>query len=57
MGDDIGATLEDLRSRGVTVHDDVEDQGFDLVTSIDIPGAGSMMLDEPSHDEAHGLEG
>jgi len=56
VGDDIGATLEDLRSRGVTVHHDVEDQGFDLVTSIDIPGAGSMMLDEPRHDETHGLE-
>jgi len=57
MGDDIGATLEDLRSRGVTVHDDIEDRGFDLATSIDTPGAGSMMLDGPRHDEAGGLEG
>lgn len=49
MCDDIEATIKELRAKGVTVKGDVEDQGFGLVTSLEIPGAGWMMLDQPRH--------
>jgi catechol 2,3-dioxygenase-like lactoylglutathione lyase family enzyme len=56
MCDDIKTTIDDLRAKGVTVKADVEDQGFGLVTSFEIPGAGWMMLYQPRHDLAHALE-
>jgi hypothetical protein len=57
MCDDIGATIVELRSRGVEVREDVQDQGFGLVTSLDVPGAGWLMLYQPRHGLAHALEG
>ena len=45
------------RGKGVTVREDVQDQGFGLVTSIDVPGAGWMMLYQPRHGLAYELEG
>lgn len=56
MCDDIVATVADLRAKGVTVNDEIEDQGFGLVTSIDVPGAGWLMLYEPRHELAHQLD-
>lgn len=55
MCDDIEATLADLRAAGVEVGDDVEDQGFGLVSSIRVPGAGWMQIYEPRHALAHEL--
>ncbi len=57
MCDDIVATLDELRTKGVVVSDDVVDEGFGLVSSIEVPGAGSMMLYEPRHELAHELDG
>jgi len=57
MCDDIEATVAELRSKGVAVRGEIEDQGFGLVTEIDVPGAGSMMLYQPQHELAHNLEG
>jgi catechol 2,3-dioxygenase-like lactoylglutathione lyase family enzyme len=57
MCDDIGATIVELRSRGVEVREDVQDQGFGLVTSLDVPGAGWLMLYQPRHGLAYELEG
>ena len=57
MCDDIASTLAELRGQGVTVSDDVVDEGFGLVSSIEVPGAGSLMLYEPRHELAHQLDG
>ncbi|MEE9414431.1 MAG: VOC family protein [Acidimicrobiales bacterium] len=57
MCDDIEATIAELRSKGVEVSDEIEDQGFGLVTSFQVPGAGSFMLYQPRHPTAHGLPG
>ena len=55
MCDDIEATISELRAKGVAVKADVQDQGFGLVTSFEIPGAGWMMLYQPRHALAHDL--
>ncbi len=55
MCDDVQATIAELRAKGVEVSGDVEDQGFGLVTTIQVPGAGEMMLYEPRHEPAHSL--
>jgi catechol 2,3-dioxygenase-like lactoylglutathione lyase family enzyme len=57
MCDDLEATIADLRSAGVTVDAEVRDEGFGLVTSIEVPGAGSLMLYQPRHELAHQLDG
>lgn len=55
MCDDIESTVADLRDRGVTVADDIVDEGFGLTTMITVPGAGQMMLYEARHELAHQL--
>jgi hypothetical protein len=55
MCDDIERTVAELRGKGVGVREEIEDQGFGLVTEIDVPGAGWMMLYEPRHERAHAL--
>ena len=55
MCDDIEATVADLRAKGVTVADDIVDEGFGLTTMITVPGAGQMMLYEARHELAHQL--
>lgn len=55
MCDDTSATLNDLRSRGYTVSDEVTDEGFGLTAWVDVPGAGRMMLYEPRHPVAYEL--
>ncbi|WP_426573487.1 VOC family protein [Aquihabitans sp. McL0605] len=54
---DLEATVAELRAKGVTVDAETQEAGFGRVTSIEIPGAGSMMLYQPRHDLAHQLEG
>jgi predicted enzyme related to lactoylglutathione lyase len=55
MCDDIESTVAELRRKGVAVLAEVEDQGFGLVTEIDVPGAGPLMLYQPKHELAHAL--
>lgn len=55
MCDDIEATVAELRDKGVTVADDIVDEGFGLTTMITVPGAGEMMLYQARHDLAHAL--
>jgi len=55
MCDDIEATVAELRAKGVTVADDIIDQGFGLTTMISVPGAGEMMLYQARHELAHAL--
>ena len=56
MCDDIHATVADLRRRGVNFRGEVQDQGFGLVTEMEIPSAGWMMLYQPRHDLAYALD-
>jgi catechol 2,3-dioxygenase-like lactoylglutathione lyase family enzyme len=57
MCDDIEATRDELRAKGVDVDDQIVDEGFGLTTTIEVPGAGRMMLYQPRHDVAYDLEG
>lgn len=56
MCDDIEATVAELRSRGVTVAGEIEDEGFGLTTMVEVPGAGRMMLYQARHALAYELE-
>ena len=49
MCDDIAATRAELESRGATFTEPVHDEGWGLVTSIALPGGGSLGLYEPRH--------
>lgn len=56
MCDDIEAAITELDGKGVKVERDVEDQGYGLVTSFEVPGAGWMLLYQPRHPIAHSLD-
>ena len=49
MCDDITATVEDLRGKGVEFLGDVSDEGFGLMTRLRVPGGGELGLYEPRH--------
>jgi len=52
MCDDIEATVDELRGRGARIDRPVSDQGFGLLTYIELPGGGSMGLYQPKHPTA-----
>ena len=47
--DDVNATVEELRAKGVTISAPMTDEGWGLLTSIEVPGAGPVGLYEPRH--------
>ena len=47
--DDIEATVEELRAKGVEFNGGVEDMGWGLVTTMLLPGGVEVMLYEPRH--------
>jgi catechol 2,3-dioxygenase-like lactoylglutathione lyase family enzyme len=49
MTDDLEATLERLRERGVVVASEPSDQGWGVLASIEVPGFGPLGLYEPRH--------
>jgi len=55
MCDNLEATMAELADRGATFSGGVQDQGWGLVTTLEVPGAGGMLLYEPKHPTAHGL--
>src|SRR4029453_10401034 len=55
MCDDIHATIRDLRSKGVKVNGEPEDEGFGITVMLGLPGGVEGMLYEPHHATA--LEG
>jgi catechol 2,3-dioxygenase-like lactoylglutathione lyase family enzyme len=57
MCDDLVATIAELKAKGVEVDDTIQDQGFGLVSSINVPGAGAMLLYQPRHALAYELDG
>jgi catechol 2,3-dioxygenase-like lactoylglutathione lyase family enzyme len=55
MCDDIERTIAELEAKGARFSGGVQDFGFGLGTTLEIPGAGEMLLYEPRHPEAHSL--
>jgi hypothetical protein len=49
MCDDIHATLASLRAKGVTVTEDVTDQGWGLLAAIGLPDGSSLRVYQPRH--------
>lgn len=57
MCDDIEQATDELRRHGADITDDIADRGFGLVTSVRIPGGGTLGLYEPKHPTAYDIEG
>jgi catechol 2,3-dioxygenase-like lactoylglutathione lyase family enzyme len=49
MCDDVEATVDELRAKGVEMVRDVSDERFGLMTAIRLPGGGELGLYEPRH--------
>jgi catechol 2,3-dioxygenase-like lactoylglutathione lyase family enzyme len=49
MCDDIHATVEELKAKGVELDADITDQRWGLTTSLKLPGGGQLGLYEPRH--------
>jgi catechol 2,3-dioxygenase-like lactoylglutathione lyase family enzyme len=55
MCDDIGKTVAELEAKGVRFTGPVADRGWGLLTSFEVPGAGTLGLYEPRHPTASDL--
>ena len=55
MCDDVVATRAELEDKGATFSSPITDQGFGLTTMLDLPGADSIMLYQPTHPTAYDL--
>ncbi|HTT68408.1 MAG TPA: hypothetical protein VMF70_10300 [Gemmatimonadales bacterium] len=55
MCDDLDATMRQLAGRGVTFAGGVVSAGYGRMTSIRLPGGGSLGLYEPAHRTAIGV--
>jgi predicted enzyme related to lactoylglutathione lyase len=49
MCDDIEGTVEELRQKGVEFTRPVSDEGFGLMTALNLPDGGELGLYEPRH--------
>lgn len=49
MCDDIEATLDDLRGKGLDVTSEPNDEGFGITAFVGLPGGVQMMVYEPRH--------
>lgn len=56
MCDDLDATVAQLKSKGVEFTAGVTDAGWGLLTTLAVPGAGTMGLYQPKHDTAYDLD-
>ena len=55
MCDDVAATRAELEAKGATFSSPITDRGFGLTTMLDLPGADSIMLYQPTHPTAYDL--
>lgn len=55
MCDSISATVDELTAKGVKFTSPVTDQGWGLLTSVEIPGGGQIGLYEPKHPTGYDL--
>lgn len=49
MCDDITATVEELRAKGIEVRGEPENEGWGVTTTLVLPGGLELMLYEPRH--------
>ena len=49
MCDDVRATMDELTGKGVQFARPVSEEGFGLLTAIQLPGGGELGLYEPKH--------
>lgn len=49
MCDDIEATVEELKAKGVEFTRGVKNEGWGLLTAMKIPGGGELQLYQPRH--------
>lgn len=54
MCDDVAATVAELRAKGVQFNSDIVDRGWGLLTTLAIPGGGTIGLYQPKHPTAIG---
>lgn len=52
MCDDLDATIDELRAKGVEIRGDPNDEGYGITTTIVLPGDLEVMLYEPRHATA-----
>lgn len=55
MCDDVHRTVAELKRKGVEFIQPVSDQGYGLLTTLRVPGAGEIGLYQPTHPTALGL--
>jgi catechol 2,3-dioxygenase-like lactoylglutathione lyase family enzyme len=53
MCDDLDATIDELKSKGVEFLGDVETAGWGSTVTLKVPGAGTLRLYEPRHPVAY----
>lgn len=49
MCDDVHATVEELKAKGVTFTDGISEERWGLTTSLALPGGGQLGLYQPTH--------
>jgi predicted enzyme related to lactoylglutathione lyase len=49
MCDDAHTTVKELKRKGVEISRPISDEGFGLMTTIELPGGGELGLYEPRH--------
>jgi catechol 2,3-dioxygenase-like lactoylglutathione lyase family enzyme len=57
MCDDVEATVAELEGKGVVFMSPITDEGFGLMTSLQVPGGGEIGLYEPRHPTPHASAG
>jgi len=55
MCDDIAATMAELKSKGASFSGGISEQAFGMTATLLVPGAGEMLLYQPSHPVAYDL--
>lgn len=56
MCDDLDATMDELKAKGVEFTSEVSDQGWGKLTTVAVPGAGDIGLYQPFHPTAFDLD-
>jgi hypothetical protein len=52
MCDDLGATMTELRERGIEFAGEPQEEGFGVTVTMRLPGGAELMLYEPRHATA-----
>jgi catechol 2,3-dioxygenase-like lactoylglutathione lyase family enzyme len=55
MCDDINKTIAELRAKGVTIEGEPTTESYGIVTTLKLPGGCDVMLYEPRHAIAAGM--